>query len=79
MATVTKRELVDRIAERLDRKHVVAKSIIQYFLDEMVQELCGGNRLEFRDFGVFSIQRMPGELAGIPGPARPSTFQPGRP
>jgi integration host factor subunit beta len=35
---------------------VVAKEIIQSFLDEIIEELGRGNRLEFREFGVFEIQ-----------------------
>lgn len=53
MATVTKKELIDRIAEREGYKRVLVKRIIQSFLDSIVDELSGGNRLEFRDFGVF--------------------------
>ena len=32
-----------------------AKKVIQSFLDEMINSLSEGNRLEFRDFGVFKI------------------------
>lgn len=53
MATVTKKELIDRIAEDRGYKRVLVKRIIQAFLDEIVDELGNGNRLEFRDFGVF--------------------------
>jgi integration host factor subunit beta len=53
MDTVTKKELIDRIAERSNHKRVVVKRIIQTFLDEIIDELGRGNRLEFRDFGVF--------------------------
>ena len=53
MHTVTKKELVDRIAEKSSTKHVLVKKIVQGFLDEIVAELGRGNRLEFRDFGVF--------------------------
>ncbi len=53
MRTVTKKELIDRIADRTGNKRVVVKRIIQGFLDEIVDELGQGNRLEFRDFGVF--------------------------
>jgi integration host factor subunit beta len=35
---------------------VVAKEILQLFLDEIVKELSAGNRLEFRDFGVFEVK-----------------------
>jgi integration host factor subunit beta len=53
MATITKKELIDRIAEAHGCRRVLAKKIIQSFLDEIVEELCQANRLEFRDFGVF--------------------------
>jgi integration host factor subunit beta len=53
MSTVTKKELIDRIADTTNSKRVLVKKIIQQFLDEIVDELGNGNRLEFRDFGVF--------------------------
>jgi len=53
MATVTKKELIDRIAEQEGCKRALAKRVIQSFLDSIVEELGNGNRLEFRDFGVF--------------------------
>src|SRR5262245_34782710 len=56
MATITKKELVNRIAERTGQTKVVAKEILQMFLDEIVKELSSGNRLEFRDFGVFEVK-----------------------
>lgn len=53
MATITKKELIDRIADSTGGRRVQVKKIIQQFLDEIVGELGKGNRLEFRDFGVF--------------------------
>lgn len=53
MATITKKELIDRIAEKHKLKRVHVKRLIQAFLDEIVDELSKGNRLEFREFGVF--------------------------
>lgn len=53
MATITKKELIDRIAELEQCKRVVVKRIVQLFLDTIIEELGQGNRLEFRDFGVF--------------------------
>ena len=51
--TITKKELIDRIADLTNTKRVLVKRIVQTFLDEIVHELGNGNRLEFRDFGVF--------------------------
>ena len=56
MATITKKELIDRIAEGTGGRRVQVKRIVQQFLDEVVNELGKGNRLEFRDFGVFETK-----------------------
>lgn len=56
MATVTKKELIDRIAGRTQAKRATVKEIIQAFLDEVITELSEDNRLEFRDFGVFETR-----------------------
>jgi integration host factor subunit beta len=56
MATITKKELIDRIAETSNSRRVLVKKVVQQFLDEIVNELGRGNRLEFRDFGVFETK-----------------------
>jgi len=56
MATVTKKELVARIAAQTRQTKVVTKDILQRFLDEIINELAQGNRLEFREFGVFETK-----------------------
>jgi len=66
MATVTKKELIDRIAERTQAKRVSVKRIIQAFLDEVREELCRDNRLEFRDFGVFETRTRASRIAQNP-------------
>jgi len=53
MSTTTKKELVDRIAVGTHTKRELVKSIVQQSLDDIIAELSKGNRLEFRDFGVF--------------------------
>jgi len=66
MATVTKKELISRIAERTQARRVLVKRIIQSFLDEIVSELSKNNRLEFRDFGVFETRVRAGRIAQNP-------------
>ena len=56
MHTVTKKELIDRIADQTNNKRIVVKAVIQSFLNEITSELVSGNRLEFRDFGVFETK-----------------------
>ena len=51
--TIAKRTIAERIAERLGLGQVQTLQVVQAFLDEVVVELSHGNRLEFRDFGVF--------------------------
>ncbi len=64
--TITKKELVARIAEKTNQTKVVAKDIIQMFLDEIIRELGDGNRLEFREFGVFEIKERAARKAQNP-------------
>jgi len=64
--TITKKELVNRIAERSKQTKVVVKDIVQQFLDEIVQELSAGNRLEFREFGVFEVKERAARTAQNP-------------
>jgi len=66
MHTVTKKELVDRIAEKTKEKRVIVKRIVQGFLDEIIEELGRGNRLEFRDFGVFETKERAARIAQNP-------------
>ena len=64
--TVTKRELVQRIADRSGQTKVLVRDIVQQFFDEVATELVRGNRLEFRKFGVFEVRQRPGRLAQNP-------------
>ncbi|ARN57623.1 HU family DNA-binding protein [Sedimentisphaera salicampi] len=66
MDTVTKKELIDRIAEQTGEKRVAVKVVVQAFLDEIVEELEQGNRLEFRDFGVFETKKRAQRVAQNP-------------
>ncbi len=66
MATVTKKELIDRIAEQTQAKRVIVKRIVQAFLEEVTAELCKNNRLEFRDFGVFETRTRAARIAQNP-------------
>ena len=54
--TVTKRELCERIAKNTGLTQVAVKASVQGFIDAIIGELARGNRLEFRDFGVFDTR-----------------------
>ncbi|MBW7905579.1 MAG: integration host factor subunit beta [Phycisphaerae bacterium] len=64
--TITKKDLVDRIADATGQKRVLVKRIVQNFLEEIVDELGKGNRLEFRDFGVFELRERAARIAQNP-------------
>jgi integration host factor subunit beta len=64
--TITKKELVHRIADETRQTKVVVKDVIQRFLDQIVAELVAGNRLEFREFGVFEIRQRASRVAQNP-------------
>jgi integration host factor subunit beta len=64
--TITKKELVNRIADGTSVTKVVAKEIIQSFLNAIIDELAAGNRLEFREFGVFESRERAARRAQNP-------------
>jgi integration host factor subunit beta len=71
MPTVTKKDLIDRIADATGQKRVLVKDTVQAFLDEVIIELGKGNRLEFRDFGVFEIRKRKPRMAQNPKTLEP--------
>ncbi len=56
MATIKKKDLVDRITAKRKARRTCVRDIVQDFLDLMIEELERGNRIEFRDFGVFEVR-----------------------
>ena len=71
MLTITKKELVDRVAERTQCKHATVKAVVQQFIDEITTELAKNNRLEFRDFGVFEVRQAAPRTAQNPKTLEP--------
>ena len=71
MATITKKELIDRIADLTGDRRVQVKRVVQKFLDEIIAELGRGNRLEFRDFGVFETKMRKARKAQNPKTLEP--------
>jgi nucleoid DNA-binding protein len=86
MPTTTKREIAERVAQQTGLPQVAVKQVIQMLFDEVIAEVSGGNRLEFRDFGVFEVVvRKPrtgrnprtGDKVAVP-PKRVVTFKMGK-
>lgn len=55
MATVTKKKLIQSISHHKGLHPNDVRNVIQAFLDAMTDSLSAGDRLEFRDFGVFEV------------------------
>ena len=72
MATITKKKLVQEISQKLGVHPNEVRDVVQLFLDLITQELASGNRLEFRDFGIFEIVKRKQKIgrnpkdAGVP-------------
>ena len=66
MAATTKRDLGKRISVETNTPRPVVRQIVQQMLDDIVDELARGRRLEFRDFGVFETVRRKPRVARNP-------------
>jgi len=55
MGTVTKKKLIQTISQSKGLHPNDVRNVIQAFLDAMTDSLSQGDRLEFRDFGVFEV------------------------
>ena len=52
--TISKKEIAQAVAVRTGHPVDVTHDVIDLFLNEIVDELSKGNRLEFRRFGIFT-------------------------
>jgi integration host factor subunit beta len=86
MPTASKKEIVLSVANKTGRPSAEVSAVCQTYLDQIVEELAKGNRLEFREFGVFELKRRKERTARNPKtgeavhvPARTVVaFKPGR-
>ena len=56
MATVTKRDIVNKIAEETGIKQLQIKKIVQKTFDSMIESLSKGQKIELRNFGIFKVK-----------------------
>jgi integration host factor subunit beta len=86
MTTITRQALVERIVQKTGYRRAEVKRTISAFLDVMGEELAAGNRIEFREFGVFEPRDRAARMAQNPKtlervtvpPRRIVKFRPGR-
>ncbi|MCC6659597.1 MAG: HU family DNA-binding protein [Phycisphaerales bacterium] len=71
MHTVTKKDIVDRVAQRTKVNRLLVRRVVQDFLGQISEELVRGHRIEFRHFGVFEPRERAARTA-----QNPRTLQP---
>ena len=82
---MTKKEMVLRISEATKIKQQSVKLVVQKTLDEIVEALARGERVELRNFGIFKVKsragrtgRNPRTGATVPVPPKKvAVFKPG--
>src|SRR3984893_18040588 len=84
--TVTKKEIVKQISEKLGMTQLKTKEIVQQTFDAIVDTLLTEKRIELRNFGVFEVKRRKARKARNPRtgervdvePKYVVTFKPGK-
>jgi len=84
--TITKRDLVMMVAERVGMTQNEVKDVVESLLETISAHLAAGNRLEIRNFGIFEVKtrearmgRNPRTGEEVPIPVkRVATFKPGK-
>ncbi len=71
VTTITKKDLIDRVANQTGYRRADVKEILQAVLDEVSAELGDGNRIEFRDFGIFEVRYRAARTAQNPRTLEP--------
>ena len=66
MATISKKEIVKTVSERHGLTTTQTGQIVQVFMDQIIDELSCGNRIEFREFGIFELKRRKPRIARNP-------------
>ena len=64
--TVTKREIVNKVAEEAKIKQIDVKKVVQKTFDQIVESLAAGNKVELRNFGIFKVKSRKGRTGRNP-------------
>ena len=84
--TVTKKEIVKQISEKLGLTQLKTKEIVQKTFDAIIETLLSEGRIELRNFGVFEVKQRKARKARNPRtgervdvePKNVVTFKPGK-
>ena len=66
MGNITKKDLVERIADTTGLTQVDTKIVVESFLEAVSQALQGGKNIEIRGFGRFKIKEKRARIARNP-------------
>lgn len=66
MATVTKRELVGKLSDRMGVTQQQASAWVETFLDELTGALVKGDEVTLRTFGTFEVKVAKGKIGRNP-------------
>jgi len=66
MATVTKREMVGKLSDRLGVTQQQSSAWVEAFLDELTGSLANGDEVTFRTFGTFEVKVAKGKIGRNP-------------
>ncbi|OJU82160.1 MAG: integration host factor subunit beta [Chlamydia sp. 32-24] len=76
--TMTKKKLINSISQEKGIHPNDVRHVIQSFLDKMTDSLSEGERLEFRDFGVFEVVERKQKIGRNPKKAEQPIIIPAR-
>lgn len=77
-STMTKKKLINEISQEKGIHPNDVRHVIQAFLDKMTDSLSDGDRLEFRDFGVFEVVERKQKIGRNPKKASEAIIIPAR-
>jgi integration host factor subunit beta len=76
--SITKKKLIKLVAEEVNISFEEAEVIFLAFLEKVTESLAKGERLEFRDFGVFEVIRRKQKIGRNPKRAEVAIVIPAR-
>ncbi|MDP8242696.1 MAG: HU family DNA-binding protein [Candidatus Hinthialibacter antarcticus] len=63
---MTKKEIIELVAERTKLNKNLTKAIVECVLDVFIEILANEKRIEVRNFGVFKVKRTPARVGRNP-------------
>ncbi len=83
--SITKKELILRVANETGIKQIDVRRVVQRVLDKITEYLSAGQTVEFRNFGIFKVKLRRGRIGRNPRtgqevpvpPKRVVVFKPG--